>query len=264
MRVVSSIGGCWGGYILSAQRKSSVGAHAFRSVFITCRTFFGTCTSSNCSSEGRTHNWGANSISCTHRASKRICKTKTTCRFSNRNLGLRSLFKRIQRAQTKLSGEVDAPTSRQKLQSKTWNLFCLVHTCAPTEDFLGADNISVYTIHEYFKCAPSGTSANRSSEGKTHNWGAGSISCTHRANKRICKFQTKPPAGSKIYRKGCEVSSNKLKGANEAVQGSRRSKISSKAAEGKNWGCGFTVRTYTQNEFSVRKDLKKSDPLPSK
>ena len=44
----------------------------------------------------------------------------------------------------------------------------------------------------------------------------------------------KPPAGSKIYRKGCEVSSNKLKGANEAVQGSRRSKISSKAAEGKN------------------------------
>ena len=115
--------------------------HAFRSVFITCRTFFGTCTSSNRSSEGRTHNWGANSISCTHRASKRICKTKTTCRFSNRNLGLRSLFKRIQRAQTKLSGEVDAPTSRQKLLSKTWNLFCLVHTCAPTEDLLSADNI---------------------------------------------------------------------------------------------------------------------------
>ena len=67
---------------------------------------------------------------------------------------MRSLFKRIQRAQTKLSGEVDAPTSRQKLLSKTWNLFCLVHTCAPTEDFLGADNISVYTIHEYFECAP--------------------------------------------------------------------------------------------------------------
>ena len=67
---------------------------------------------------------------------------------------MRSLFKRIQRAQTKLSGEVDAPTSRQKLLSKTWNLFCLVHTCAPTEDFLGADNISVYTIHEYFEFAP--------------------------------------------------------------------------------------------------------------
>ena len=62
---------------------------------------------------------------------------------------MRSLFKRIQRAQTKLSGEVDAPTSRQKLLSKKWNLFCLVHTCAPTEDFLGADNISVYTIHEF-------------------------------------------------------------------------------------------------------------------
>ena len=87
--------------------------------------------------------------------------------------GLRSLFKRIQRAQTKLSGEVDAPTSRQKLLSKTWNLFCLVHTCAPTEDFLGADNISVYTIHEYFECAPSppplGTSTNRSSDLRRKN-----------------------------------------------------------------------------------------------